>query len=73
MNEDNRLQPIPTLTYTQVDACIDSKPHCVVWQQPEITGCHPKDLEEVCIKCGGRIQLIRYNERNGTYRATTED
>ena len=53
--------------------CIDGGPHSVVWQQPEITGCHPKDLEEVCIECGGRIRFIRYNIRNGTYKAATEE
>ena len=75
MNEDNRLQLIPTLTYNPVDDnhCIDGQAHCVVWQQPTITGCDPKDLEEVCIKCGRTIQLIRYDIRNGVYKAAPED
>ena len=75
MNEYSRLQPSITVTYSQINPypCIDGKPHSVVWRQPLTTGCHPKDLEEVCIECGRRIRFIRYNISDGTYKAAPEE
>uniref|UniRef100_A0A6M3Y0B9 Uncharacterized protein n=1 Tax=viral metagenome TaxID=1070528 RepID=A0A6M3Y0B9_9ZZZZ len=75
MNEYSRLQPSITVTYSQINPypCIGGGPHSVVWQQPQITGCGPRDLEEVCIECKQRIRFIRYNISKGTYEAAPED
>ena len=47
MNEDNRLQPIPTLTYNQLDACNVSTE--VVEILHEVSGIH--EVDEYTGKC----------------------
>ena len=44
--------------------CPDGESHTILWQDPQTTAGHPKDKDEVCIKCGKIIAELRWN---GTY------
>ena len=45
----------------QRDMCIDGHAHCVRWETPKATAGHPRDKDEVCIKCGKVLANVRWN------------
>lgn len=48
------------MIYSSTQKCNES--HYIVWRPYQGTGAHPNDMEEVCIKCGEVLGMIKYQQ-----------